>query len=232
MDLLEAYSSDEEDTERSENCPKGCVEVVSIHDVPADTFERSLPHVRGNWAGHIFSPLTGDWTEKIDASIENFRNALELAGWSGTVVTQTARLHVSCSRPFFLQLASVDSFMRELRASLSHERALAIQIDKEIILSNDEGTRSFFGWKLDSNPALARLVRELDAIMVKYNQKPYYDPPVFHISLASIQDEIPAEALRYLQDLQEDNVFDSLVHIRQISCTVGTTKRVDISLLQ
>jgi hypothetical protein len=232
MDLLAEYSSEEdEEPKRDEKRRRrGCVEVVSIQDISPDTFDRSLPHVRGNWAGHIFAPLTEDLSEQVEASIESFRKALELSGWSGKVVAQTG-LHVSFSRPFFLQVASIESFQRELRAALSYERALATKVIKPIVLSNDEGTRSFFGWKLDTNPGLVRLVREIDAVMIKYKQKQYYNPPIFHISLASIHGEVPAKITSLLDPLVEDQDFESLLHLRQLSCTFGTTKRFEIALM-
>jgi hypothetical protein len=139
---------------------------------------------------------------------------------------------VSFSRPFFLQLASIESFQTELRTALSYERAFTAQIDKEILLSNDEETRSFFGWKLDSSPGLVRLVREIDAVMIKYKQKQYYNPPIFHISLASIHGKVPAQVASLLGQLVKDGDFDSLVHLRKLSCTFGTTKRFEIALLQ
>lgn len=239
MDLIADYSSDEGEGESHEQHQgvkrrRGCVKNLSADDVPSDIFERIVPHVRGNWAGHVFCSLMendreGEWKQHAEVAIERFRIALEESGWSGTVVSH-GQLHVSLSRPFFLQLASIESFQRELQDALSHERDFVLQMDEELILSNDEGTRSFFGWKLTRNPALNRIVGQIDAVMLKYKQQVYYDPPIFHVSLASVQGKLFDNVLGNLEETGDDEIPESLVRARKISCTFGTTKRLDIPL--
>lgn len=244
MDLIDNYSSDEaiEDEVYKQNqalsVHKGCVEVISSDNIPLDTFERTIPHVRGNWSGHIFLSFTEgeddlacEWMDHAISAIARLRRGLEELGWSGTVVTHD-HLHVSLSRPFFLQLGSIDSFHRELEQALSYERALVLQTDKEIVLSNDEGTRSFLAWQLVDNQALRRIVVQIDAVMSKYKQEVYYDPPVFHVSFASFPGKLTAQEIEFLLENENAEIHESLfVSTRKISCTFGTTRRLGILLL-
>ena len=244
MDLIDSYSSDEategEVYEQNQvlSVRRGCVQVISADSTPSDTFERTIPHIRGNWTGHVFlsiidveDDLACEWMDQAISAIARLRTDLEKLGWSGTVVAHS-QLHVSLSRPFFLQLGSIDSFHRELLQGLSYERAFVIQTDKEIILSNEEGTRSFLAWKLVDNQALRRIVVQIDAVMLKYKQQAYYCPPVFHVSLASFPGKLTAQEMEFLQEHRNAEIHDSVfVYTRKISCTFGTTKRLEIQLL-
>jgi Uncharacterised conserved protein len=242
MDLIDNYSSDEategevHEPNQTLSVPRGCVRVIPSDKIPSDTFERSIPHIRGNWAGHVFlslneDDLAGEWKEHAISATERLRTGLEKLGWSGTVVAHR-QLHVSLSRPFFLQLGSIESFHRELQQALSHERALVLQTEKEMILSNEEGTRSFLTWKLVDNQTLRRIVVQIDAVMLKYKQQVYYNPPIFHVSLASLPGKLTAKDIESLQNNGNAEFHDSLfVCTRNISCTFGTTKRLGIVLL-
>lgn len=225
MDLILDYSSSEE-SQPDEPC-RGSVTIVSIHEAPP--FERRVPHIPGNWSGHVFSELDGgDWNEQT--SVEQFRVALERAGWSGTVVAHTG-LHISLSRPFFLQLASIASFQKELVDNLRHERSLVVKVQEHTILENDEGTRSFFVWKLFDHPGLQAIVTCIDDAMRKYKQPEYYHPPTFHVSLASIKGKVPNEAvMRQIRFYDQKEACHALINLSTITCTFGTTKRLDIAM--
>ena len=243
MDLLDYYSSDESSesgtSERINNdaaeCKPGCVTTLSSEVMPSDTFDRTVPHIRGCWAGHIFLSISdenpdGEWSKLAAEATKRFIVALEKVGWSGTVVSHS-ELHLSLSQPFFLQIASIESFQRELRLALLHVRAVVLEVEEEVILSNDEGTRSFFAWKLKNNPSLRHIVSQVDSVMLKYKQQAYYSPPIFHVSLASVRGK-PPDGRRLLGRHSAHLNHDALAYYaRKVSCSFGTVNRLDLMLL-
>ena len=243
MDLLDDYSSDECSAcetsasikNKTAECKPGCVTVLPSEKMPFDTFDRTVPHVRGCWAGHIFLSISdadpeGEWKKHAAQATKRFGVALEHVGWSGTIVSQS-NLHLSLSRPFFLQTASIDSFRRELQLELLHVRALALEFDDDIILSNDEGTRTFFGWKVADNEYLRHIVQKIDSVMLKYQQQVYYSPPIFHVSVASVRGTLP-DCRRHLKQHRASESSDALVYYaRKVSCSFGTVNHLDLMLL-
>lgn len=242
MDLLDYYSSDESiesgPSERIKNnaapCKPGRVTTISSEEMPPGTFDRTVPHIRGCWAGHIFLSISdddpeGEWKTHAVEATKRFSIALEEVGWSGTVVTHS-ELHLSLSQPFFLQIASIESFHKELRLALSHVRGLVLQVDEEVILSNDDGTRSFFAWKLADNPSLHHIVSQVDSVMLKYKQPTYYSPPIFHVSFASVRGK-PPDCRRHLGGQGAHRNHDSLAfYARKVSCSFGTVNRIELML--
>jgi len=117
---------------------------------------------------------------------------------------QEEELHISLSRPFYLQAANLEPFVQCLGTKLSQAAvppfALSLpglNYDGDSppcsLLHNDERTRSFAVQPVVAAPpsALREIVRHVDSCLALYRQPPYYDPPVFHVSLASF---VPAVA--------------------------------------
>jgi hypothetical protein len=241
MDRLDHYdsSSSDDDDDKSQKRPastadhhdnhhrkrpRGSVTIVSDRDAASQAlFVRAQPHVRGNWAGHVFvripistarstavagapeeesdsssdedSDTVSSWQSAVSESVAIFRNDLERAGYTGTLV-QHEHCHLSISRPFYLQVASIDSFVEKLTARLQFCPVTTVRIlasnnynfcDKlsSNILVNDDQTRSFWTWPVVPNAALLQIVQSVNAVLQSYNQPVYYDPPHFHVSLAS-----------------------------------------------
>lgn len=198
MDLLGEYSSDEDAGKSTQQTltgaaitPKettrGHVKLIDSTEAKAtDLFEREVPHTRGNWTGHVFVDMPSSFWRRANTSVASFCSCLEEAGWKGTVLSHTANLHLSLSRPFFLQQSSIESFVHSLQQQLSLERSTKLVVKGEKLLINDNGTRSFWCWSLASNLFIQRITDCVDGVLRDYNQKTYYESPEFHVSLASL----------------------------------------------
>jgi 2'-5' RNA ligase len=229
----------EKKNEHPNKKPKlGSVNIVLSSEAP-NLFVRSVPHRRGHWSGHVLVPITCFTETSIRKSVVKFQRRLEKQGYSGTVI-QHAHFHLSLSRYFSLQLTFLDSFVQQLTKRLKEEHSTRLYIHKSSgeVLVNDEKTRSFWGWKIQPNNILKRLVQHVDDVLKNYNQPPYYDPPIFHVSLASFagnledfenntheEDESSSEEE---DDDEEDN--DCYIQVDQIHCKFGTTKNYVIDL--
>lgn len=236
----------------SSSLKKRRIERISSHSHEAVSalFVRTTPHIRGNWAGHVFCQV--QVSRSSESSVLIFQRALEQVGWSGTLVTHDD-LHISLSRPFVLQEANINSFVHEIRQELMGVPATTLHVTNHIVLVNENSTRSFWCWALSTNPTMIRIIASIDLILAKYHQPPYYHPPTFHVSLASIPGLVPSQCSWttnqntsskcvsncYNEDDSPPSESDSddeetdsnnTVRVDHVLCTFGNTKRFSIQL--
>ena len=233
----------------------GSVDVVASDEIPVGLFQRTVPHRRGHWAGHILIPLIREEEENhpisrlIQKSIRQFKRTLESQGYSGTIVRHS-HLHISLSKYFSLQLHFIESFVSRLTQLLSLECSTRVLIDSRnpFLLVNDEKIRSFWCWRVHPASALQKILSHVDTILKDYNQPTYYEPPVFHISLASFGGDLtdlslphPSSEEATTPDDDDDAGHDSdsesseetdapLLVVDQVVCQFGTTKTYTINL--
>lgn len=269
MDLIGEYSSSDTESdsnhrhktadEESSNKPRkkakrGRVELIESRKMKesANLFIREVPHTRGNWAGHVFVKIPS-FGRRARCAVKAFCSSLEEAGWSGRVLSHASDLHLSLSRPFFLQQSSIESFVSSLEKRLAHERNTHLVVTGEKLLVNDSRTRSFWCWSLSSNPSIRRILSHVDAVLREYQQPTYYESPEFHVSLASLPGDVE-EILRQQQlddvdashgieqeatsdnsshdedDQQSTSEGPLVVSIKQVHVTFGTTASFRINL--
>jgi len=215
---------------------RGCIDVIpSSKARDSDIFSRSIPHRRGHWAGHVKIPVltklssspssaTGNKVlrQQKNSCVKAFRDLLEHRGISGTMVEHD-NLHLSLSKHFSLQAAHLEPFVRQLTNLVRQEHPMNLCVESitaskmrsmwdtgiinEMVLLNEEKTRSFLCWKVRPNGILQRLVDHVDTVMKSYNQPLYYQPAKFHISIASF----PGNVLE-MMDAERLDVANSSVH--------------------
>lgn len=225
----------------------GSVQIVPAGTAQSTLFVRSVPHVRGNWAGHVFLQIQGgnQWRRQTKKSVERFRQRLQGAGWSGPLVVSEG-LHVSLSRPFFLQLASIENFVKQLKQRLASERQLMLTVtNQERLLVNEEQTRSFLCWSVAA-PSLLRLIHLVDGVLENYQQPKYYESPQFHVSLASVPGNVESllqedrcageDSHESSSEEASDSTSEECHHhwhvpVSCLHCSFGTTKLYRIDLL-
>ena len=117
-----------------------------------------------------------------------------------------SNLHISLSRPFYLQEQSILPFVQCLKKRLSFEQSLQCSfllkdVNKSIqpqdVLVNDDKSRSFLvlssaqkkSIQEGSNPQtdFIRITSCVDHVMELYNQPLYYKDPKLHVSIASLK---------------------------------------------
>mmetsp|Transcript_18099 Transcript_18099/g.25573 ORF Transcript_18099/g.25573 Transcript_18099/m.25573 type:complete len:380 (+) Transcript_18099:29-1168(+) len=124
--------------------------------------------------------------------------------------------HISISRPFYLQLQSIDSFVSDLKDRLSfiapfrinfHVPSLETDDEKKKasnevticphaeVLVNDQGTRTFLvlpAAATSSTPTapIINLIGLIDKVVAKYGGQEYYRHPRIHISIASVLGDV------------------------------------------
>ena len=117
----------------------------------------------------------------------------------------TTHLHISLSRPIYLPAPSVDSFLADIssRVASLHSAALRhghcnshkgktihLRPHNATIFVNDNQTRSFLSIPIsDESSCWAKrlLLPPIDATMLRFGQKAYYDEGIMHVSIASVK---------------------------------------------
>jgi hypothetical protein len=228
---------------------RGSIDVISSSKAQdSNIFSRSIPHRRGHWAGHVKIPLLtkassspSSFTDDDDLlrtrknnNVKTFRDLLERRGISGTMVEHDY-LHLSLSKQFSLQASHIEPFVRQLTNLVRQEHPTSLRVESmsaselrsiwetgsinEIVLLNEEKTRSFLCWKVHPNVTLQRIVAHVDNVMKNYNQPVYYEPATFHISIASFpgnifekldadDDDVANNNIRYFGTHNDDDQFN------------------------
>ena len=223
-------------------------------------FVRSVPHRKGHWSGHVMVPVLIDSSspflqQQQQKTIHKFQKELEQRGYSGTLV-QHESLHLSLSKFFSLQLGCIEPFVQRLKTRLQHQHSTRLFMDTNYnynynnnnnqetnILVNDEKTRSFLGWNVVPNSDLFRLVGHVDDVLKSYNQPSYYQPPRFHVSIASFPGNLKdMSPMNENNDKEEEDEEDSIdddnddhnhrycINVDRVWCKFGTTKSYEIPL--
>lgn len=248
MDLLRDYGSESSSEDENKltdvqvvsswhgTTSKGA-EIVPLKKANSGTFIRSVSHVPGNWAGHIFceTPCCEEWQQEMADSVLRFQQYLHGIGFQGKELFShtDGQIHLSLSRPFSLQLSMIESFIKQLRSRVTHLPGSTARVrpSSEEILINDDKTRSFWSWPVEANDTLLALVEEIDTVLNMYDQPPYYDPPKFHISVASVFGNISTSLTDASSQSTSCKGVPFYLPIHTICCTFGTTKEYKINLL-
>jgi Uncharacterised conserved protein len=201
---------------------RGHVEIVTNF-----TFTRSEPHVRGNWAGHVFVRVQSRGIiEGASSAVLRFGELLERGGYS-CVLCRHESHHLSLSRPFYLQEASIESFVYILRDRLQYQQAFSLKVSNQgLCFVNEDRNRTFWALPVETSDDLLATVHAVDEALQHFNQPTYYDPPSFHVSVASVP--LLVTDLSTLKDSQCRGTNQQSV--RSICCSFGTTKVIDIPL--
>ena len=234
MDLLSVYDSDSSDDCSATNI-EGSIRMMSSVAEASLLFVRSHPHVDGNWVGSCCCRLEESLDDQlVDAAIERVVAMAESGGYKGACLRHS-EFHISLSRAFYLQESNIAPFVDALTQRLHGPPGscapfpVTIDIDQPALLHNDEATRSFLVWPVYGH-VFPALVEQCDTVLARYDQPRFYDPPLFHISLASfvpvLRMELPVVTS------ENDDVDDDARSgwIRQVFCKFGTTQLFPIPL--
>jgi hypothetical protein len=227
-----ASSDKEKSTTLTRKRKRGQVTVLQQDEDDSPLFQRSQPPIRGNWVGHVFivlQPLiVKQLKEQQQQATASWKDQLEVSGWTGRMQSHDV-LHVSLSRPFYMQRGSIQSFVSALKERLQYVATgwLRLLCYNPTVLCNDEKTRSFLTWPVDANPFLLTLVRHTNDVLSLYGEPPYYDPPLFHVSIASIPGVVATTATN---SSAEASPVEVVVPVTEIQCTFGSIQSYSIPL--
>jgi len=210
--------------------------------------------------------ITQNLREKIDRGLVSSSDVPKFSAGSAEVTEKSPLLsihmpdlHISLSRPFYLQHSSIKPFEKELRSRISifFNRNLPLTVsfspdpeDVEILV-NDSCSRTFFVLPcLAGSHFLLQLIDNcVNPALAKFGQRKYYEFPRIHVSVASMPGDLrplfdsfddkcgssESENESVEEELdsssESNSQFDDIVLILdRIECTFGTTKKITINM--
>lgn len=212
----------------------------SVDNASSVLFERTVPHIPGNWAGHVYAQPDPQRSENLRSAFQKVGNEiksrlLSLQQQDITILVHAntpESLHISLSKLFFLQHPSLPLFERLLRQRLEVERTATVSFQpyQLEVLMNDSQTRTFV-----TCPAVAGSVKHLtqatDDVLTKFHQPCYYANPNIHISILSVkgnQKHLLQKCIEECCFISEDLEFT--IFLNSVYCTLGTVKKITIPL--
>ncbi|KAJ1965755.1 hypothetical protein GGI12_000547 [Dipsacomyces acuminosporus] len=132
------------------------------------------------------------------------------------------RLHVTLTKPFYLQEHQIQPMVRELERSLRGVSPLAIGFDTVSRYTNERGDRSFaaldVGFGAD---ALSRVLGRVDAVMERFGKRRFFSLPRFHVSFF-VFDSASSGDCSALMDSDGSGIWEiPAIRISAVSCVFG-----------
>lgn len=148
------------------------------------------------------------------------------------------QLHMSLSKPFYLQKQSIPSFLKDLKQRIQkyHNTLILHLVKKTEILSNEDRSRSFLTVPIVPSVStnvnsIRNVVALIDEVLEKYGASKYYNDAKFHVSIASWAYEswIIEDYQEYHSHDKQANTTHELLDfnlvVRGIYCDIGTIEK-------
>ncbi|KAK4055347.1 poly(U)-specific 3'-to-5' RNA exonuclease [Microbotryomycetes sp. JL221] len=161
---------------------------------------RTVAHQQGQWAAHVFVELEVDQelVNTLERSIEQTKRQVESLSTTTTTIHSNiatlqidkdydiATLHLSLSRPLFLQTNQRNEFKANLTRVAHEAQHITCRFAKFDALENDEKSCRFLVLEIGPGYSeLKNLVKRIDDELQRMRLPTYYQEPRFHCSIAS-----------------------------------------------
>mmetsp|Transcript_22444 Transcript_22444/g.29095 ORF Transcript_22444/g.29095 Transcript_22444/m.29095 type:complete len:218 (-) Transcript_22444:123-776(-) len=142
------------------------------------------------------SSRSGHWHSLVYLTLPKTRRFLQLAkrriGNLRCSEILVKEAHLSLSRPFWLWQHEIKSFITKLRLAIHsrcvHPFELCI-LDQDLVrLPSDDG-RTFLALCVQESAVLRSLVSAVDQALLDFGRSPYFEDPIFHVSVAVLAED-------------------------------------------
>ena len=174
----------------------------------------------GQWNTHVAVPVKlPKWElEELRAEALKAGGRKPLTSEGVFAWVEPDALHVSVSRSVGLYQHELEPFKRVLethlrKLALPEDAPLRISLrsDEFVELPGAEGNGAYLCALVeDGESTLVELVSAVDAAMAEFDRPPYFDPPIFHVSLAYVSPRRSSTALRLVAAEQQGNATGAM----------------------
>lgn len=187
---------------------------------------RSFPHVKGNYALHVYIPvhISGPQRKEIALFLKKVASVvpslfvvdadvpLELLCRDDQKLEQVAvgrEFHISLGRTVPIRVHQIDSMVSMLRQKLQFHKPYWIDFDKWEVFINDDSTRSFLSLEVMSR-GLAEITKQIQLVNDVYrrhNLPEFYKNPRPHISLAWALGDVSESLQKAVEEMKRSANF-------------------------
>ncbi|KAJ1844347.1 poly(U)-specific 3'-to-5' RNA exonuclease [Coemansia sp. RSA 2703] len=197
-------------------------------------------HVRGGWAGHVYLEIRANRqldqiaTRCIDMVCSQPEDGMQIAGSQMRAISS---LHISLTRPFYLQEHQITVFMNALRRATDRCRAFTIGFGGLSTYVNERGDRGFVALDVDAGlDGLTDMLDRVDRVMEQMGKRRFFSRPRFHVSVVSadlldgqMESAMDAVGVMLGTAMQEEILRLAATRIDTLECVFGD-KRFSITL--
>ncbi|KAK3604368.1 hypothetical protein CHS0354_029354 [Potamilus streckersoni] len=184
---------------------------------------RSFPHEEGNWATHVYIPY------EADQRFFELQKQLFLLLQPLEFKTMT-EYHISLSRTVTIRHHWIEPLIDSLRKEFAQLQSCACELQLLKLYTNDEKTRTFLAVEVSSGcKTYEGYVAAVDKCFKEYRLPPYYNPPLFHISIgwclgdvtSKITDKVKDSLQTQLDDFFKKETDFRFVDVKEVHCKTG-----------
>ncbi|KAJ1980535.1 poly(U)-specific 3'-to-5' RNA exonuclease [Dimargaris xerosporica] len=165
--------------------PKNATDRTSLPKKPHQPL-RTVPHIEGNWATYVYIKvhLEDELAQYVQQLIYC---AQELCPYQILPTSDEPGVyHISLSRLVFVKVYQIDRIVTQLETVAARHSSFNFAFDALQRFTNDERTRSFLALGVGAGHfELNQLAKHVDQVWAGYHFPAFYEPPQFHISVAS-----------------------------------------------
>ncbi|XP_031259471.1 U6 snRNA phosphodiesterase-like [Pistacia vera] len=196
----------------------GTVDYLTISQ-PQPSRVRSFPHVEGNYALHVYIPVTipsalkkelAQLLKKVSSIVPGLHvvgidiplNSLYKDDSKFQQITLGREFHISLGRTVPIRLHQIDSIVSMLRQKLHCQRRYWIDFSKWEVFINDDCTRSFLSIEVLTGGLLeiTKQIQVVNEVYRLHDLPEFYKNPRPHISLAWASGDISNSLKRVVEE--------------------------------
>ncbi|KAJ1861205.1 poly(U)-specific 3'-to-5' RNA exonuclease [Coemansia sp. RSA 486] len=203
-------------------------------------------HVQGGWAGRVF--LEVDTDRQLHRfglrCMDRLRREGRAGHGSSNSKTEALRiigskdmqsceaLHVSLTRPFYVQEHQISAFVEALQTSVRGYGQFAVGFERVSTYVNERGNRGFVALDVGAGRnSIGGLLDRVDRVMERMGKREFYSRPRFHVSLAwmRVKGEQQIQALEAAGEwlgtaMQEEILYLAATQIDTLVCIFGNRR--------
>ncbi|KAL6580647.1 hypothetical protein OROMI_008671 [Orobanche minor] len=203
---------------------------------------RSFPHVEGNYAMHVYIPVTIPLAQRKElalfvkrvASVVGELHVVDIDILLSNLIKDEQKFdqvvigrefHVSLGRTVPIRVHQRDSIMAMLRQRLQSRRRYWIDFNKWEVFVNDDGTRTFLSIEVTTGGLAEVIKKQIEAVNEVYrlhNLPEFYKDPRPHISVAWAAGDISSSLKKVIgEEMKRHTAAGGLSQKRIFTCLFG-----------
>ncbi|KAI8324898.1 hypothetical protein GQ54DRAFT_295888 [Martensiomyces pterosporus] len=184
-------------------------------------------HVKGGWSGHVYLDISAP-PAQLQRLVARCMDRITACGKSAQPLRAIDSMHITLTRPFYLQEHQIPQVVSELRRAVRDVRAPTIAFGGISTYANERRDRAFLALDVGfGREQVQQVLGCVDGVMERFGKRRFFSEPRFHVSMASFPSTQEGDADLGLDGaLREDVLGLPAIRISAVSCVFGDKRFV------